>query len=81
MNERLEDFVRLFPVHPDFIGTFERLAIVEKRQVLKTLSSAMAERLHHDLPADRPGLITYDQFWENSPGNPGLQRCPPKSGR
>jgi len=23
MNERLDEFVRLFPVHPDFIDTFE----------------------------------------------------------
>ncbi len=72
MNERLEDFVRLFPVHPDFIGTFERLAVVEKRQVLKTLSSATAERLDHDLPADRPGLIAYDQFWETLRGTPAF---------
>ena len=76
MNERLEDFVRLFPVHPDFIGTFERLAVVEKRQVLKTLSSAMAERLHHDLPADRPGLIAYDQFWETLRGTPAFSAVP-----
>ena len=76
MNERLEDFVRLFPVHPDFIGTFERLAVVEKRQVLKTLSSAMAEKLHHDLPADRPGLIAYDEFWETLRGTPAFSAVP-----
>ena len=76
MNERLEDFVRLFPVHPDFIGTFERLAVVEKRQVLKTLSAAMAERLDHDLPSDRPGLIAYDHFWETLRGTPAFSAVP-----
>ena len=76
MNERIEDFVRLFPVHPDFIDTFERLAVVEKRQVLKTLSVAMAERLNHDLPADRPGLIAYDGFWETLRGTPAFSAVP-----
>ena len=32
MNERLDEFVRLFPVHPDFIDTFERITVIEKRE-------------------------------------------------
>ncbi|MCA9819168.1 MAG: ATP-binding protein, partial [Cyanobacteria bacterium HKST-UBA01] len=31
MNERMDEYVRLFPVHPDYIGTFERLVFTEKR--------------------------------------------------
>src|SRR5699024_2930286 len=38
MNERMDEFVRLFPVHPDYIDTFERVTVVEKREVLKTRS-------------------------------------------
>jgi hypothetical protein len=38
MNERMDEFVRLFPVHPDYIDTFERVTAVEKREVLKILS-------------------------------------------
>jgi hypothetical protein len=34
MNERLDEYVRLFPVHPDYIGTFERLVFTEKRGAL-----------------------------------------------
>ena len=41
MNERIHEFVRLFPVHPDYIDTFEQVTAVEKREVLKTLSLAM----------------------------------------
>src|SRR5690606_38016229 len=41
MNERLDEFVRLFPIHPDFIDTFERITVIEKREVLKTLTLAM----------------------------------------
>ena len=76
MNERLEDFVRLFPVHPDFIGTFEGLSVVEKRQVLKTLSSTMAARLDDELPGEHPGLIAYDGFWETLRGTPSFRAVP-----
>ena len=63
MNERLDDFVRLFPVHPDFIDTFERLTAVEKRQVLQTLSNAMRRILEDKLPVDHPAMIAYDSYW------------------
>ncbi|MGC8854924.1 MAG: DUF6079 family protein [Halothiobacillaceae bacterium] len=45
MNERMDEFVRLFPVHPDYIDTFERVTAVEKCEVLKTLSLAVRKRL------------------------------------
>ena len=76
MHERLDDFVRLFPVHPDFIDNFQRLAVVEKRQVLKTLSSAMGARLDAELPAEQPGLIAYDAFWETLRGTPSFRAVP-----
>jgi len=63
MNERLDEFVRLFPVHPDYIDTFERVTAVEKREVLKTLSSAMRQLLKETVPEDEPGIIAYDAYW------------------
>jgi len=50
MNERMDEFVRLFPVHPDYIDTFERVTAVEKREVLKTLSLAMKKLLGQNVP-------------------------------
>jgi hypothetical protein len=50
MNERMGEFVRLFPVHPDYIDTFERVTAVEKREVLKTLSLAMKKLLDKEVP-------------------------------
>ena len=63
MNERMDEFVRLFPVHPDFIDTFERVAAAEKREVLKTISGAMKRLLPLDVPEDEPGLVAYDSYW------------------
>lgn len=63
MNERMDDFVRLFPVHPDYIDTFERVTIAEKREILKTLSKAMDNIHGNPVPEDYPGLIAFDSYW------------------
>ena len=76
MNERMDEFVRLFPVHPDYIDTFERVTAVEKREVLKTLSLAMKKRLDDGLPEDRPGLIAYDTYWTTLRENPSFRAVP-----
>lgn len=76
MNERMDDFVRLFPVHPDYIDTFERVTAVEKREVLKTLSMAMRSLLNHDLPEESPGLIAYDSYWLNLRDNASFRSVP-----
>ena len=76
MNERLDEFVRLFPVHPDFIDTFERIAVIEKREVLKTLSLAMKRIINQELPSDCPGLIAYDTYWNTLRENPSFRADP-----
>ena len=76
MNERMDEFVRLFPVHPEYIDTFERVTVVEKREVLKTLSLAMTKILSQDAPDDRPGLITYDTYWTNLREDPSFRAIP-----
>ncbi len=76
MNERMDEFVRLFPVHPDYIDTFERVTAVEKREVLRTLSSAMKKMLDRDVPVDYPGLIAYDAYWANLRENAAFRAMP-----
>jgi hypothetical protein len=76
MNEQMDEFVRLFPVHPDYIDTFERVTAVEKREVLKTLSLAMKRLLGREVPADRPGLIAYDSYWTTLRENPSFRAVP-----
>ena len=65
MNEHMDDFVRLFPVHPDYIETFERIRFMEKRQVLKTLSLQIKALLQQDVPEDQPGIIAFDSYWKD----------------
>jgi iron complex outermembrane receptor protein len=44
MNERMDEYVRLFPVHPEYIGTFERLIFTEKRGALVSSRDTCATR-------------------------------------
>lgn len=76
MNERMDEFVRMFPVHPDYVDTFERVTAVEKREVLRTLSLAMKKMLDRDVPATRPGLIAYDTYWSSLRENPSFRAVP-----
>lgn len=64
MNERMDEYVRLFPVHPDYLKTFERISFAEKRNALETLSLAMRALLDKEVPSDRPGLIAFDHYWQ-----------------
>ena len=70
---RLETYVELFPVHPAYIKTFGEIFIVEKREVLKTLSREMAARLDSEAPRDSPGLIAYDSYWDVLRANPSVR--------
>jgi energy-coupling factor transporter ATP-binding protein EcfA2 len=76
MNERMDEFVRLFPVHPDYIDTFERITAIEKREVLKTISQAMKRLLNQGLPEQEPGLIAYDSYWLVLRENPAFRAIP-----
>lgn len=73
LNERMDEFVRLFPVHPDYIDTFERVTAVEKREVLKTLSMSMKSILDKDVPQEEPGLIAFDSYWDKLKQNPSFR--------
>jgi energy-coupling factor transporter ATP-binding protein EcfA2 len=76
MNERMDDFVRLFPVHPAYLDTFERVYVAEKREVLKTLSAAIRQIIDQDVPGSEPGLIAYDSYWGTLRDNPSFRSVP-----
>lgn len=76
MNERLDEFVRLFPVHPDYIDTFDKITAIEKREVLKSLSIAMRKKLNDQVPENEPGLIAYDNYWTTLRENPSFRAVP-----
>ena len=76
MNERLDDYVTLFPIHPAYIETFERIYMVEKREVLKTLSTDMRRIIDKDVSDEKPGIISYDSYWSHMKDDPSLNTIP-----
>ncbi len=76
MNERLEEFVSLFPVHPDYIDTFEQVSVVEKRQILKSLSISMNKLMGQTVPQDYPALVAYDSYWKELSADAGYRTIP-----
>jgi len=76
LNERMDEFVRLFPVHPDYIDTFAQVTVVEKREVLKTLSVSIKSMLTQDVPLDSPGLIAFDSYWSTLKQNASFRAIP-----
>lgn len=66
MHGRTQDYVELFPVHPTYFENFERIRIGKsQREILKTLSNQFERILEEDVPADNPGLLTYDRYWQD----------------
>lgn len=76
LNERLDEYVRLFPIHPGFIRIMQEIAVVEKRVVLRTFSDAMKSLLAQELPSDRPGLVAYDHYWKVLSETPEYKAIP-----
>ena len=76
MSERLDEFARLFPIHPTYIETFEQVTIAEKRHVLKTFSLAIRALLELEVPTDQPGLVSYDHYWGIVKDDPALRAVP-----
>jgi hypothetical protein len=76
MNERMAEFVAMFPVHPDYIDIFERLSIIEKREILKTLERSVQDLICAEVPKDYPKLLTYDQYWKTLRENISFRTIP-----
>ena len=86
MAEQLDEYVDLFPIHPAYINTFQRMVIVEKREVLKTISETIKEIIDKDISDNQPGIISYDTYWiriKNDPAKrvePAIYEVLQKSG-
>lgn len=76
MNERMDRYVELFPVHPAYLETFEKVHVAEKREVLKTLSVAIKARINSEVPKDEPGLLAYDGYWAQLAGDAVFRAVP-----
>ena len=77
MNNNLDTYVNLFPVHPSYFENFSLIRIGKsQREVLKTLSRKFASIMDNDVPDAEPGLICYDSYWKDMLSNVDLKADP-----
>lgn len=76
MAERIDEYVDLFPIHPAYIDTFQQMVIVEKREVLKTISQTIAGMIDQDVPQKEPGIVSYDSYWKRIKEDPAKRVDP-----
>lgn len=73
LHARTEEYVDLFPVHPTYFENFEKIRLGKsQRQILKTLSNQFDVLLDQEIPKDNPGLLTYEQYWNDIIGDADL---------
>lgn len=77
INTNLNEFIDLFPVHPNYVSYFEKIKHGKsQREILKVLSVKFKEILEKEVPSNSPGLITYDTYWADLASNPAMLAIP-----
>ncbi|MBE1555502.1 DUF6079 family protein [Sporosarcina limicola] len=76
LNEDMESFVNLFPIHPSYLTAFEKVNNIEKRVALKTISIEMNKIINEEVPEGAPGLISYDSYWKFIEEDPSYKAIP-----
>ena len=76
MAERMDQFVSLFPIHPDYLRTFSELRMIEKREVLRTVQQGVESLREQDVPDDSPGLVCADSYRARLSDDPSVRTIP-----
>jgi hypothetical protein len=77
INNNLNEYVDLFPVHPSYVNYFERIKHGKsQREILKILSGRFGQLMDTDVPEGNPGLITFDSYWKELAQSPSMLAIP-----
>ncbi|WP_053959405.1 DUF6079 family protein [Sulfobacillus thermosulfidooxidans] len=76
LSTDIERFVELFPVHPQFLTTFEQVLLGEKREILRTISDEIRSLLDQDVDESTLRLLSYDSYWDYLDANTALTADP-----
>lgn len=76
MAERIDEYVALFPVHPDYLRTFNDMRMIEKREVLRTVEREVALLRDKNIPTDEIGLICADSYRSRLADDPSARTIP-----
>lgn len=80
MSSKLDQFVDLFPIHPSYIDVFNKLYLIENRHILKNISLVIKDIFDKEVPANAPGIYSFDSYWPAIKAD-GLLRTDPTIGK
>ena len=63
MSSRMDEFVDLYPIHPAYIDVFNKVYLIENRQILKNISLTIKDLFNQNVPEDAPGVVSFDTYW------------------
>ncbi len=63
MSSRMEEFVDMFPIHPAYIDVLNKAYLIENRHILKNISVCIRGIFDQEVPADAPGIKSFDDYW------------------
>jgi hypothetical protein len=72
VGPEIEQFVALFPAHPRFIDEFQRVFVVERREILTILSNEAKLYAERELDERHINIITADEYWKHIEADAGL---------
>lgn len=76
LGEDIDTYVDLYPIHPAYLETFEKVNIAEKRVVLQTISREIRNLLTESVPEDSTGMISFDRYWQYIEADSSLRSNP-----
>ena len=68
----IERFIAAFPAHPNFIDEFQRVYVVERREILTVLTKEARKLMTKDVDENHLDLITADKYWQHVEQDQGL---------
>jgi len=73
LQNKIERYVELFPLHPSYTEILQRVTFIEKRHILKSVSQEIKKLLDSEIKEDNPGVISYDSYWKIITLDPSLK--------
>ncbi|MGE5580737.1 MAG: DUF6079 family protein [Bacillota bacterium] len=73
LPSEIERFVSLFPAHPSFLQEFQRVFVVERREILTVLSREARSLVDREIDGGHLDLVTADKYWRHIEADQGLR--------
>ena len=73
LENKTEEFVELYPLHPSYTDVLQRVSFVEKRHIFKNVSMEIKKLLDSDINSAQPGMVSFDSYWKIITSDPSLK--------